>query len=87
MVVLRDRADLLLVLGSCLSSCSCLASNISDETSMVVSGHGVRLAGTTTSKGGSITHLQKKNLSYYSLKMDNFNLGYYSLKKKKIEHA
>jgi hypothetical protein len=35
---------------------------------VVVSGHGVRLAGMTTSKGGSITQLQRKNSSYYSLR-------------------
>jgi hypothetical protein len=61
-VVPRGRDDLL-ALDSRLSSCSCLSSNNSDGSSVVVSGHGVRFAGTTTSKGGSITHLQKNVFS------------------------
>ena len=61
-VVPRGRDDLL-ALDSRLSSCSCLSSNNSDGSSVVVSGHGVRFAGTTISKGGSITHLQKNIFS------------------------
>lgn len=57
LVVLRGRVDLL-ALDNRLSSWPCLSSNNSDGSSVVVSGHGVRFAGTTMSKGGSITHLQ-----------------------------
>lgn len=47
------------VLGGRFSVCSCIVTSFSPEgSSGGASGHGVRFAGTVTSSGGSMIHLQ-----------------------------